>query len=334
MKALLKDYMRWFFFCPFKKANYLLPMKISYILCDLIGVASYLLMQEKQDLMKKELLNIFNGEIDRGDISIILKRAFSMIVKEKIEILLFPRLNRKKVNNLCSFDGLYRLDEALKEKRGAILLIAHFGNQRFILPALGFLGYKVNQLGAPPTVWKELEKDVSKMKAKNLERELECERSLPVNFIYYNKFMRSVFKCLENNEVLVIAGDSVGDGKKLEVDFLNRTAMLSPGPFNIAKKSGAPIFPIFIVRNKNNTHKIIIEERLNLSLSGNKKEEELYNLNQFVRLLELYVKKYPCHYLKHLWWVQSRRYLDPSPFFKIVDNGLNRSNQIFSELIP
>lgn len=269
--------------------------------------------------MKKELLNILNGETSKINIGLLLKKAFSSIALERIEILLFPKLNKGIVNKLCSFDGLDNLDEALKKKKGAILLIAHFGNQRFILPALGFFGYKVNQLGAPPTAWKELFKSMSKAKAKALEIELECEKSLPVKFIYYDKFMRPAFDCLASNEVLVIAGDSGGEGRKVEVDFLNRTAMISPGVFNLAKKSGAPVLPVFIIRNNNDAHTVKIEERLNLSMSGNKKEDEINNIKQFIHLLEYYVKKFPCHYLKHLWWVQSRSNVDPVPFFKRVD---------------
>jgi KDO2-lipid IV(A) lauroyltransferase len=284
--------------------------------------------------MKKELLNVFKGNIAITDIRKILKKSFTMISKEKIEVLLFSRLNQEMIRRICLYDGLEMLDKALKENKGVILLTAHFGHNRFIMPALGFLGYKINQIGAPPTVWKELEKMVSPMKARALELELESERSLPARFIYYDKFMREAFQCLNRNEVLVIAADSVGKGKKIAVDFLCRTAHLSPGPFNLARKTGAPILPVFVIRNHDNTQTIKFEKSMCLSNSKDiQKDNESY-LRRFVQLLEYYIMKYPCHYLKHLYWVQLRRDLDPIPFFR---DSVNRSylvNQKQKEMIP
>lgn len=323
VKESLKDLARWFFWYPLRKTIYLLPLKVNYAIANLMGIATYYIMEEKRELMRSELLNIFNGKMEWKDIKRILKKNFSIISKEKIEVLLFPKMNLRMVEKFSYIDGLENLNKALEEKKGAILLIAHFGNQRFIMPALGFRGYKINQIGAPPTVWKKIDKHMSTFKSKTLELELECEKSLPAKFIYYDKFMRAAFECLKRNEVLVIAADSVGGENKIEVDFLNRTALLSPGPFNIAKKSGAPVLPVFIIRDKNNIQTVKIEKRLDLSITNYKKEDELANMKKFIHVLENYVRKYPCHYLKHLWWVQTRRLEDPIPFFKISDRELN-----------
>ncbi|NIO21066.1 MAG: hypothetical protein GTN76_10090 [Candidatus Aenigmarchaeota archaeon] len=323
MKELLKDSARWFFWYPFRIAAYLFPLRVNYTLSNLIGFASYHLMREKRELMRRELLNIFNRNMAKKDVARIVNRGFSLISKEKMEILLFPKLTPEKVKRQSSVEGLNHLNEALRQKKGVILLTSHFGNYRFVLAALGFRGYVMNQIGAPPTVWKKLEENVSKMKGRALEFELACERSLPAEFIYYDTFMRPAFECLARNEVLVIAGDSVGEGRRIAVDFLNRTAQLSPGPFGLARKTGAPVLPVFVVRNKDNTHTVKIEERISLANSEEKTKAEERGMKRFIQLLEHYVKKHADHYLKHLWWVQSRRHVDSVPFFDTSDTQLN-----------
>ena len=333
MIEFFKDVLRWSYWYPFRFLVFRLPFKLIYVFGNLNGFFACGLLRAKRKIMKKELLNIFKGDIALTDVRKILMKSFTMISKEKIEVLLFPRLNQKMIRRICLYDGLEILDKALKENKGAILLTAHFGNNRFIMPALGFLGYEVNQIGAPPTVWKELENNVSPMKARALELELKSERSLPARFIYYDKFMREAFQCLSRNEVLVIAADSVGKGKKIAVDFLHRTAHFSPGPFNLARKTGASILPVFVIRNHDNTQTIKFEKSLSLSNSKDIQKDNKSNLRRFIQLLEHYVMKYPCHYLKHLYWVQLRKDLDPIPFFRDSINQSYSVNQKRQEMI-
>jgi KDO2-lipid IV(A) lauroyltransferase len=334
MRQLLKDIARWFFWSPFRKTLYIFPLKLLYTFADLIGLASYYLMKGKRNLMKAELFNIYGGESADIDVEPVIRDAFSVIAKEKMEILLFPRMNAAMISRISSIDGADNLDRALAENKGVILLISHFGNQRFVMPALGFREYKINQIAAPPTVWKKIDKHMSKLKEKALECELECEQSLPVKFIYYDRFLRAAFDCLKRNEILVVAGDSVGGDKKIEAKFLNRTAQLSPGPLGIAKKARSPILPVFIIRNKDNTQTVKIDKQLKMINTGDKKRDDLSNMQKYLHVLEHYVRMYPSHYLKHLWWVQSRRYIDPVPMFRISDTDTENAAKNLSEVRP
>lgn len=311
-----------------------MPLKLTYALADLIGLTSFYLMKGKRELMKAELMNIYSGKPANIDIEHVLKEGFSIISKEKMEILLFPAMNSSMIKNISNIEGEEYLNLALRDNKGVVLLISHFGNQRFVMPALGYREYKINQIAAPPTVWKTIDKHMSKLKEKALELELECEQSLPVKFIYYDKFIRPALECLKRNEILVIAGDSVGGVNKLEADFLNRTALLSPGPLNIAKKTGSTVLPVFIIRNKDNTQTVKIEKQLELTNTADKKVDDLANMKKFIEVLERYVKKYPSHYLKHLWWVQSRRNIDPVPMFKVSGMGGKSAMKEFLETGP
>jgi KDO2-lipid IV(A) lauroyltransferase len=334
MKQLLKDIARWFFWSPFRKTIYVFPLTLIYAFAGLIGRVSYYLMKGKRNLMREEFLNIYGGESADFDVEKIIREGFSVIAKEKMEILLFPRMNAPMIRRISSIDGAEHLDRALAENKGVMLLISHFGNQRFVMPALGFREYKVNQIAAPPTVWKKIDKRMSKLKEKALECELECEQSLPVKFIYYDRFLREALECLKRNEILVIAGDSVGGDKKIEAEFLNRTALLSPGPLGIARKAGSPILPVFIIRNKDNTQTVKIEKQLKTIHTGDKKRDDMANLQQYLNVLEHYVKMHPSHYLKHLWWVQSRKYIDPVPMFKLSDTETENTSNKLSEVRP
>ncbi len=314
-KDVIKDLGRWFSWYPLRSIVQKLPLKASYLIADIIGLISFKLMSDRREAMRDELLSIFGDNLSTVNANKIISECFSLIVKERIDILMFPKMNSHSVGKVSRIDGVKKIDEALKNNKGVILLTAHFGNQRYIMPALGYREYKMNQIGAPPTVWKELEQKISKMTAKTLDLELEHEKSLPAKFIYYDKFMRDAYECLKRNEILIIAGDSVGGGKKHETDFLNRTAMLSTGPFKIALTSGATLFPCFVLREKDNTQTVKIEDKIELP-ADNEKNYETTALREFMKTLEIYVKNYPSHYLKHLWWVQKRRFDDPVPFFK------------------
>jgi len=326
LRLFCKDVGRWIFWYPFRTIFGYLPLSAVYRLSDWLGGVSFHLMKRRRALMHQELLNIFEGRITPDESARILQRSFANVYKERMEILLFPRLDASLVEKMSSIDGGNNLDLALSKGRGAILLTIHLGNYRFVLPALGLRGYKMNQIGAPPTVWKKLMKKVSHMHARALELELECERSLPAKFVDYDRFIRSAFDRLAANEVLVVAGDSAGGARRIPVGFLNRTAMLSPGPFVLAKRTNAPILPVFVIRCADDTHKVVIGEELGLVSSGNGKCDDAVNLEDFTQLAQSYIRAHPEQYLKHLWWVQTRREDDPVPFFQ-SSNTTTRTSQ-------
>ncbi|MEK7774187.1 MAG: lysophospholipid acyltransferase family protein, partial [Deltaproteobacteria bacterium] len=179
---------------------------------------------------------------------------------------------------------------------------------------IGYRGYSMSQVSAPPTVWGEkLPGKKGAMWKRGLEIRWKHELSLPVKHINVFGTMKEVFLCLKRNEVLGIAMDGGGGKKRVATDFLGRRAFFSTGAMEIAERTRCAVLPTFIVRGGGGGHRLIIEPPMEISTGEDSVER---NTAAFVRRLDEYVRRHPCHYLGFLAF---RRFMEENgdePFFK------------------
>lgn len=276
------------------------------------SVGGALVQRLGDEEMKDELRRIYAGrELPRPEAD-ILRDAHQLTLFNEIEVLRYPFLNPDTIAGTCAIEGRDHLDAALKKGRGAIVLIGHFGANHMIMPALGHVGYRMNQLSAPPPVWAEIlrETRTTRLWEKVLARKWEMEKRLPVQHINVFRFLRPAFECLERNEVLGLAFDGGGGKKWVEVDFCGRRANLSVQPAQIWKKTGAALLPTYVYRAPGESHhRVVITEEL--PWQGDVQA----SLQAFVRIFEQWVWRWPEHYLHFLQMRRRVRATDIFPLF-------------------
>ncbi len=281
---------------------------------------------EKAHIIKRDL-GMLLGNASTLDLDKILRHTMQNFRKDLLEIWTFPKLNRNKINKISYFEGFEHLKDALALGKGALLCITHFGSWKIILPALGYNGYTVNQIAANPLTFEKEEEAASHNKI--MQMELECEAALPAKFIYLDKEKspRQIYRVLENNEVVVISLDGIIGGKRMAMPFLNGTLMLSTGGATLSLSTGAPALPIFIVRQQDNRHKIIIHKPFAIN---NGRDKETY-INEwmvnYTRLFEQYVQNYPEHYARYLYTI--RKYPLPEIGYILKINNAYDENYIW-----
>ncbi len=135
-----------------------------------------------------------------------------------------------------------------------------------------------------------------------MKRELECEKSLPVTFIYVNEktVHKELFNALKKNEIVVVALDGVIGTDRLVIPFLNGTMALSRGPVSLAKRTGAALIPEFAVRESDNRHNIHLDPPI--ALDGDDAIERALNI--FAERFSEMVKTHPDHYARFLYTTQ------------------------------
>lgn len=305
LKLLLKDLSIWFFWYPVRWIVLFLPLRMVYVIGDLGGWLLYIVSTHNRRIMTEELKRVFKKEerVNPKRLDEIIRRAFKLRVMNRLEVLLYGKLTKEKAQRFLSIRSTENLDKALACNKGVILLIAHFGANKHVMPALGYNGYKINQVAGKPTDWKDhlgkLGKKVSPMLEKALEKEFEVEQNLPANFIYIFESIRPIFKKLKDNEIVCFAVDGGGGENRVKVKFLGQEIHIPSGPFNIAKKTGAPLIPAFIVRQKDDRHNLIIEKAIEVNLQKDN-GDVTETVQEFMDMLSEYVRRYPCHYLNKL----------------------------------
>lgn len=277
----------WF---PLRKIIQILPPKMLYALASLAATAYYCVAREKRRLIAKEL-SLILPDTTRENLTPIIKRAFNQYVKVQLENVLMGAFTKHSVARFASIEGRENIDVALARGKGAIILLSHFGAYLTILPILGFKGYKINQLTQPPVA--NHHDSIHQLKVKEYDR-------LPVTFFESDTSLMAAIRCLKKNELLAIAFDGRNGDKWVESAMCGMPALLAPGALRIAMKTGATIIPTFIVRQKDNSHKLIHHKPFDLHEGENHDESLAINMQNLAAIFEKYIYQYPCHYAVHL----------------------------------
>ena len=243
-----------------------------------------------------------------------LKEAARLRIFNEFEVLRYPMLNSSNIHHVCEILGKEHLDLALKKGRGAILMIGHFGANQMIMPALGYRGYSINQLSAPPTVWADILPERSNaLWRQKLELRWQLEQTLPVNHINVFKFLRPAFNCLKANEVLGLAFDGGGGTEWLQIPFMGRKMNISVQSFQLWQKTKAALLPAVVLRHSHqSTHQVIISPPLEWEEAA---EPIRHNALRYGLRFEGWVQQFPSHYLPFLQMRRQVRRTDIQPFF-------------------
>ena len=209
---------------------------------------------------------------------------------DRLLIFVFPKFRVRDVEGLVEMDGLEHLDEALKHGKGVVLVHGHFGPVHLPLVVLARLGYRMKQIGLPSDEglsW------IGRNVAFRLR--LRYEAKIPAEIIMADGFLRSAFRWLHDNGVIMITGDGSGTEKRVgryEIfSFFGRKVLFPLGPAILADKTGASILPMFIVPGERKRYRIVIERPLTSSGKG---EESIKAVTgQFIERMEYYVSRFP-----------------------------------------
>jgi lauroyl/myristoyl acyltransferase len=74
-------------------------------------------------------------------------------------------------------------------------------------------------------------------------------------------------------------------------------AFFPTGYATLSRKTGSPILPLFTIRKRFDKFEAIVGKPIKVEC--NNQDSMIQIINQFVKLFEEYVQKYPCHW--HFW---------------------------------
>lgn len=216
----------------------------------------------------------------------IVKSSIEKMCKSLVEVFRFPILNKENLRKKVQFVGIEHLDTALAQNRGVILVTAHFGNWELLGVSLSLTGHSlatVIQVQSNPV-------------ANNFLNHRRESKGIKVISRYVD--LRVLVKLLKQNYVFGMLVDQHGESKKVFGTFFGHKVSLPEGPAVLSVLVGSPIIPVFIIRNPDDTHCIIIEPPLNLeSLKEQDRDKKIAIISQMVSdVLEKYISLYPDHW--------------------------------------
>ncbi|MFZ5801463.1 MAG: lysophospholipid acyltransferase family protein [Candidatus Omnitrophota bacterium] len=261
----------------------ILPEKAMYGFALGMARMGYWLAVKQRRIALESLTIAFGQEKSPREIKALAKECFMIMAKGMVELIYLmehPRLIKDKVK----ISGRENLGAAFKEGKGVIGVSAHFGSFPLMLLKLVQEGIKTNAI-------------IRFARDEKMEQEFQEQRTrLGLNSIYSTPRKACVDKsirALRNNEFLFIPLDQNFGSGGVFVDFFGRQAATATGPVIFAQRTGAPILPMFIVREKDDTHRIIIEPALHIEEKDNNEATIRHNISRITKIIETYIRRYP-----------------------------------------
>lgn len=262
----------------------ILPYSVVKILTHIFIFIGYIFVIQQKRIARESLKIAFGKEKSDLEIQQIAKNCFKNLGKGMIELIYFME-HPKMISENVVFEGKEHLDAAFREGKGVVAISAHFGSFPLMLLRCAQEGYKTNAIIRPA-------------RDEIIEKYFLSQRSkLGLNTVYSHPRKQCVdtsIRVLRQNELLFIPLDqNFGSGGGVFVEFFGQKAATATGPVIFARRTGAPLLPMFIIRQPDDTHKIIIESPLQVEERETDQETIEHNTARITALIERYVRKYP-----------------------------------------
>jgi len=276
----------------------LLPEGFALWVGRQLGIVMYYLDWEHRKVALQNLSLAFGQEKSASEIQGIARRTFQNLGMMAIEFFRIPKMDAETFKERVKIEGLEEALRLLEKKKGVLLLIGHFGNWEM-------MGLMSKVIGNPIMV-------IAKPMKKNRWVDqfiINIRNTGGLEVISSIKAGRKVIRALSQNRVVGILIDQRAKRSEgIWADFFGRKAPTTPSLAVLAMKTGAPVLPVFMIRNGFQKHRLIIKEPLKLVRTGEIKKDVEANTQLFNDTLESMIRQYPDQWFwVHRRWERKKR---------------------------
>ncbi|MDO8661807.1 MAG: lysophospholipid acyltransferase family protein [Candidatus Omnitrophota bacterium] len=264
----------------------LIPACLLYKFADIVSFLAYRFAVKQRQVALESLAIAFGQDKTKEQMERIARDCFIFMAKSAVELMFLmdkPLILKERV----SIEGRENLDLALTGGCGVILVSAHFGNFPLLLGRLAVGGYKAAGIMKP-------------MHDARVEKIfLEKRNKFGVKTIYSQPrdvCVNNTIQALRNNELVFIPIDQNFGSGGVFVTFFGKKAATAAGPIILSQRTHAALLPCFIIRQPDDTHKIIFEPALKLEEGENSQDTILINTQKLTNIIEAYIRKYPAEW--------------------------------------
>ncbi len=259
----------------------LFPRKFCLALGRKLGLLFFLCDKRRRHIAISNLSFALGKNHSPKSLKSIARSSFSHFGEVLMDFIKFSTLKEHTKSRLINVEGAEHIQNALKEKKGALLFTGHFGNWE-IAP------YFVSRLGPLKVMARPLDNVF-------LEKELlQMRLDLGEEVIYKHKAARDVLRALrENTMVAILIDQNVLDSEAVFVDFFGKAAATTPGLATFHLRTQAPIIPVFSIPTSAHTFHIKILPPVKISLSGDREQDVLKITQICTKIIENQIRDNP-----------------------------------------
>jgi KDO2-lipid IV(A) lauroyltransferase len=275
-----------------------IPRSAAYALARGIAKIAFLLLGRERERTLQHLTLAYGNEKQPEEIRELAERIFIHWAETAVDVLRFPKLNLAEADRLIERgDGLAKINGILAEGKGMILLTAHLGNWELMGAYIRLHGIEGTVVGR--RIYYE----------KYNQMIVNLREKFTLRTIYQDERPREFLRVLEKNQILGILADQDMDwAEGVFIPFFGRPAYTITAPVKLAMASGAPIVPVFLVR-EGRRYRLLVEEPIRVEMRGTREETIREYTAHWSRVVEEKIREYPEQWA----WMHRRWKTIPAP---------------------
>jgi Kdo2-lipid IVA lauroyltransferase/acyltransferase len=255
-----------------------------YRLSDWLARVAFFLFRKFRNRSRDNIRAALGADLDGLVIDDIARSCLRNFFRACVEIGVAIKSSAQELRAGIAVIGRENIDAALAKGKGVVILSAHLGN--FFL-----IGSRLAIEGIPTFVLVNQPRDGRFAKLMD-EYRLQVQQKT-IHARPRHLALRELNEVLRGNQAVLIIADEYRKGGGIEVSLFGIPVIARRGPVTVALRTGAAIVPACMVRQSDNSLRLIIEPELELERTARGKTQIRENTIRITRWLERTVRAYP-----------------------------------------
>jgi KDO2-lipid IV(A) lauroyltransferase len=266
-----------------------------YRLSDTVASAGFFLFRSFRNRSTSNIRIALGAELNGAAADNIARRSLRNFFRSCVEIGVAIKLSDQELRASIPMFGRENIDTALAKGKGVLILSAHLGN--FFL-----IGSRLALEGLPTYVLVNQPREGRFAKLMDAYR-LQV-RQTTIHARPRRRAQQELSEILRRNQMVVMIADEYRKGSGIEVPLFGRVVIARRGPVTLALRTGAAIVPACLIREPDDTLKLIVEPELALDRTSKGKTQIRDNTIRITQWLERTVRAYPdqWNWTNIHWW--------------------------------
>ena len=278
----------------------LIPIRLNYRINLFLAPLIFPLLGKRKQTAIDNLKRVFGHEKSDEEIKRIAVGSLANIFHVVCEFVRTPTYIKDPFKYM-DLKGWNFIEDGLKQRKGVILLAHHYENWEVDALAPHSMNCVLHVIARP----------LKNVYVYNYIKKLRECYSLKV--IDKKGAVRSAMKLLKQNQIVVFLIDQHERETGIWIDFMGIPACTSSMPAWLALNTGAPVLPIFFMRNIEGKFTVQFEEHFQMIKTGDGENDVRANTELLLKPLEKHIKEKP-----ESWLWMHRRWRKPP-----VENEVN-----------
>jgi len=267
------------------------PLTVAYRLGDRLGDLAYLLLSERRRVVRDNLALAFGEEKTATERRAMARAAFRHIGRHLVDFGRLRGLTRERYSQMCTIEGLDRLQALLARQKGVLAVSAHFGSWE-LAPAMALCLDTPLRVIVRPLDNPVLDRLVATYRRRGGYHTIPKRRA-----------MAESLQALGRGEIVAVLMDQSSlRHQGIPVEFFGVKTYTSKGPALMALRAECPVIGVFLIRDTGGRHRLIFTPELPVRRTGNLSQDIEDTTRLFNQMLESYIRRYPDHWF----WLHRR----------------------------